>query len=112
MNDCIFCKIVNKEMNSEIVYENDTVVAFKDLNPKAKLHFLIVPKIHYETILDVEDNDTKKDLFKAVSEIAKKYDIAENGFRLINNCKEYGGQEVMHMHIHMLAGEKLRTAII
>ena len=54
----------------------------------------------------------EKDLFKAVSEIAKKYDIAENGFRLINNCKEYGGQEVMHMHIHMLAGEKLRTAII
>ena len=51
-------------------------------------NFLIVPKIHYETILDVEDNDTKKDLFKAVSEIAKKYDIAENGFRLINNCKE------------------------
>lgn len=112
MSDCIFCKIANKEINSEIIYENENVVAFKDLNPLAKLHFLVVPKKHYETILDVDDGSTMKDIFSAIKEIAKKYKIDERGFRLINNCKEDGGQEVMHMHIHMLAGEKLKTTII
>lgn len=112
MIDCIFCKIANKEMNTEIIYENDNVVAFKDLNPRAKMHFLIIPKKHYDTILDVDDSKTMEDVFKAIKEIAKKYNIDEKGFRLINNCKEDGGQEVMHMHIHMLAGEKLKTTII
>ena len=112
MSDCIFCKIANKEINSEIVYENENVVAFKDLSPKAKLHFLIVPKKHFETVLDIDDEKTQTDLFKAVREIAKKYNVDETGFRLINNCKEDGGQEVMHMHIHFLGGEKLNTNIV
>ncbi|MBP3464050.1 MAG: histidine triad nucleotide-binding protein [Clostridia bacterium] len=112
MSDCIFCKIANKEINSELIYENDNIVAFKDLNPRAKMHFLIIPKKHYDTILDIDDTKIMQDIFKAVKEIAKKYNIDEKGFRLINNCKEDGGQEVMHMHIHMLAGEKLKTTII
>lgn len=112
MSDCIFCKIANKEINSEIVYENDNVIAFKDLNPKAKIHLLIIPKKHYETILDMVDEETMKDLFKAIKEIAKQYNIDEKGFRIINNCKEDGGQEVMHIHFHMLAGEKLKNNII
>ena len=112
MDGCIFCKIANKEINSEIVYENENVVAFKDLSPKAKLHFLIVPKKHFETVLDIDDEKTQVDLFKAIREIAKKYNVDETGFRLINNCKEDGGQEVMHMHIHFLGGEKLNTNII
>lgn len=111
MSDCIFCKIANKEINSEIVYENKNVVAFKDLNPKAKIHILIVPKKHYETILDLDDKEIMEDMLIAVKEIAKKYNIDEQGFRLINNCKEYGGQEVMHLHIHLLGGEKLTTTI-
>lgn len=111
MSDCIFCKIANKEINSEIVYENKNVVAFKDLNPKAKIHILIVPKKHYETILDLDDKEIMEDMLTAVKEIAKKYNIDEQGFRLINNCKEYGGQEVMHLHIHLLGGEKLTTTI-
>lgn len=111
MSDCIFCKIANKEINSEIVYENKNVVAFKDLNPKAKIHILIVPKKHYETILDLANKEIMEDMLTAVKEIAKKYGIEEEGFRLINNCKEYGGQEVMHLHIHMLGGEKLTTTI-
>lgn len=110
MSDCIFCKIANKEINSEIVYENKNVVAFKDLNPKAKIHILIVPKKHYETILDLDEKEIMEDMLIAVKEIAKKYEM-EEGFRLINNCKEYGGQEVMHLHIHMLGGEKLTTTI-
>lgn len=112
MSDCIFCKIANKEINSEIVYENESVVAFKDLNPRAKIHLLIVPKKHYETILDIDNNEVMKDILKAVKEIANQYDINEKGFRIINNCKEDGGQEVMHVHFHMLAGEKLSTNII
>ncbi len=111
MSDCIFCKIANKEINSEIVYENKNVVAFKDLNPKAKIHILIVPKKHYETILDLDEKEIMEDMLTAVKEIAKEYKIEEDGFRLINNCKEYGGQEVMHLHIHMLGGEKLTTTI-
>ncbi len=111
MSDCIFCKIANKEINSEIVYENENTIAFKDLNPKAKIHFLIIPKKHYETITDINDEETMKDLFKAIREIAVKYNIDEKGFRIINNCKEDGGQEVMHMHFHMLAGEKLSINI-
>lgn len=112
MSDCIFCKIANKEINSEIVYENESVVAFKDLNPRAKIHLLIVPKKHYETILDIDNDGVMKDIFKAVKEIANQYDIDEKGFRIINNCKEDGGQEVMHVHFHLLAGEKLSTNII
>ena len=111
MSDCIFCKIANKEINSEIVYENKNVVAFKYLNPKAKIHILIVPKKHYETILDLDEKEIMEDMLTAVKEIAKEYKIEEDGFRLINNCKEYGGQEVMHLHIHMLGGEKLTTTI-
>ena len=111
MSDCIFCKIANKEINSEIVYENKNVVAFKDLNPKAKIHILIVPKKHYETILDLDEKEMMEEMLTAVKEIAKEYKIEEDGFRLINNCKEYGGQEVMHLHIHMLGGEKLTTTI-
>ena len=90
MSDCIFCKIANKEINSEIVYENKDVVAFKDLNPKAKIHILIVPKKHYETILDLDEKEIMEDMLTAVKEIAKEYKIEEDGFRLINNCKEYG----------------------
>lgn len=111
MSDCIFCKIAKKEINSEIIYENENVIAFKDLSPKAKIHVLIVPKKHYETILDIDDKEILNDMLVAVKEIAKKYNIDEQGFRLINNCKEYGGQEVMHLHIHMLGGEKLTTTI-
>ena len=109
MSDCIFCKIANKEINSEIVYENKNVVAFKDLNPKAKIHILIVPKKHYETILDLDEKEIMEDMLTAVKEIAKKYEMEEEGFRLINNCKEYGGQEVMHLHIHMLGGRKVNN---
>lgn len=112
MDNCIFCKIAKKEINSEIIYENKNVIAFKDLNPRATMHFLIIPKKHYDTILDIENTEVMEDLFRAIREIAEKYKINEKGFRIINNCKEDGGQEVMHMHFHMLGGEKLKTSII
>ena len=114
MSDCIFCKIANKEINTELVYENEKVVAFKDINPKAPIHILIIPKKHIETAMDIteEDKDIISDMYKAIREIAKKLDIDEKGFRIITNCKEDGGQEVMHLHMHLLAGKKLSTNII
>ncbi|MBR3133578.1 MAG: histidine triad nucleotide-binding protein [Clostridia bacterium] len=114
MSDCIFCKIANKEINTELVYESEKVVAFKDINPKAPIHVLVIPKKHIETVMDIKDEDKEiiSDMYKAIREIAKELNIDEKGFRIITNCKEDGGQEVMHLHMHMLAGKKLSTNII
>ncbi len=114
MEDCIFCKIINKEIKTDLVYENENVIAFNDINPKAPIHVLIIPKKHIETVLDLntEDKEIIADIYKAIKEIAKKLNIDEQGFRLITNCKEYGGQEVMHLHIHLLAGKKFGENII
>lgn len=114
MSDCIFCKIANKEIETEFIYENQNVVAFNDLNPKAPIHILIIPKKHIETVMDIKEEDKEiiSDMYKAIREIAKKLNVDEKGFRIITNCKEDGGQEVMHLHIHFLAGEKLSTNII
>lgn len=114
MSDCIFCKIANKEIPTEMVYEDEYVVAFKDLNPQAPIHILIIPKKHVETIVDLgeEDELLVGKMFTAARKIAKKLDIEEKGFRLIVNCKEDAGQEVMHLHFHILAGQKLGTKIV
>ena len=114
MEDCIFCKIANKQINTELVYENENVVAFKDINPKAPIHILIIPKKHITTVLEIDNTDKEivSDMYKAVREIAKKMKIDEKGFRLITNCLEDGGQEVMHLHMHLLAGKKLPTNIV
>ena len=112
MKDCIFCKIANQEISTEIVYENDNVIAFKSIDPKACIHLIITTKKHYDTILDIDDAETIQDLHKAIKEVSQKFNIYNSGFRLINNCKEDSGQEVMHVHIHMLGRERLRDAII
>ena len=114
MSDCIFCKIANKEINTELVYESEKVAAFKDINPKAPIHILIIPKKHIETVIDITEKDKEilSEMYKAIREIAKKLNIDEKGFRIITNCKEDGGQEVMHLHMHLLAGKKLSTNII
>lgn len=102
---CIFCKIVNKEIPSDIVYENEKVICFHDLSPKAPIHILIVPKGHYDDILALYDSgDCEKTMgavLEAVSYLAEKFELHE-GFRLINNCREWGGQTVMHLHFHVL----------
>jgi len=114
MSDCIFCKIANKEIPTEMVYEDEYVAAFKDLNPQTPIHVLIIPKKHVETVVDLTEEDelVVGKMFTAARKIAKKYDIEEKGFRLIVNCKEDAGQEVMHLHMHFLAGQKLGTKII
>ena len=114
MEDCIFCKIIKKEIPTEIVYENEEIIAFKDVNPAAPIHILVVPKKHIATLLDVSDEDNMliSKIYKVINEIARKNGFAENGFRVIANCGKDSGQEVMHIHFHILAGKKLGDKIV
>ena len=105
----IFTKIINREIPSDIVFENDKVIAFKDINPQAPVHILIVPKKEIATINDIKEEDKELigEVYLAIGKIAAQLGIAEEGYRVIANCNEYGGQEVFHIHFHLLGGEKL-----
>lgn len=107
-NECVFCKITNREISSEIIYEDDEVLAFKDINPVAPIHILIIPKKHIPTIADMQEEDIEligKINWTAVK-IAKDLGVYDRGFRLVNNCKDEGGQVIYHLHFHLLAGKK------
>lgn len=113
MEDCIFCKIVNGEIPSTKVYEDESVIAFKDLNPQAPIHILVVPKKHYKNVLDVEENDNIiSKIYYAINKISVQEGFDKEGFRIINNCGENAGQTVMHMHFHIIAGKKLGEGIV
>lgn len=109
MSDCIFCKIINKEIPSKIVYEDDDILAFEDINPLAKIHILLIPKKHIETAADLQEEDAAVigKIYLTAKKIAEEKGMAEDGYRIVNNCKEFGGQEVFHIHFHLLGGEKL-----
>lgn len=104
--DCIFCKIANGLIPCNFVYETDKVVAFDDLNPQAPIHTLIIPKEHFETLEDINNKELLGELMLAAKEVAKIKN-AKNGFRTVINTKKEAGQEVFHMHIHLLAGRPL-----
>lgn len=112
--NCIFCKIINKEIPSTMVYEDEYVCAFKDLNPVAPVHVLVIPKIHIQDLEHInEDNviyvSKVQEAFKKISEIMG---VNETGYRVICNCGEDGGQEVKHLHYHLIGGKKLGSKII
>ena len=113
MGECIFCKIVNKEIPASIVYEDDLIMAFRDINPQAKTHILIIPKEHIPNNLYLEGRHKSLigHLILKANEIAKKEGIADTGFRLIVNCGRDAGQEVFHIHWHLLGGEPLGKLI-
>ena len=106
--DCIFCKIINKEIPSKPVYEDEDVYAFLDIAPSAPFHAVIVPKIHIDSASDitVENAAVISKIFTAAAKIAKENNL-QNGFRVITNCGEDGGQTVGHLHFHILGGRKL-----
>lgn len=106
MTDCIFCKIINKEIKSNIIYEDEYVVVFPDINPQAPVHLLIVPKEHIPSIneLTEKNKDLIFHIYMVVKKLTKKYSIDEKGYRLINNCGNDGGQTVPHIHFHLLGG--------
>ncbi|WP_138159288.1 histidine triad nucleotide-binding protein [Peptoniphilus catoniae] len=106
--DCLFCKIIAGEIPSDKVYEDDLIYAFKDIDPQAPVHILIVPKEHIESLDDI--NESHKDLIFHISlkakELAAKFGLTK-GYRLVNNCKEDGGQSVNHLHYHLLGGRSM-----
>ena len=110
MQDCLFCDIIEGNVDSDLVYEDDRVVAFEDINPQAPVHLLIVPRKHISTLLELngEDYDLIGCVFKTANKLAEEYEIAEDGFRVVANCKEQGGQTVNHIHFHLLGGRNLQ----
>jgi histidine triad (HIT) family protein len=111
MSDCLFCKIVKGEVPSDKVYENENVLAFKDIYPQAKEHFLFIHKSHTKDIEELIDNDPSQitDIFKAISNFTKEHSLDQNSFRLVNNKGAMAGQSVFHTHFHLLGGEPLKT---
>jgi histidine triad (HIT) family protein len=107
--DCLFCKIANGEIPADLVYEDDKVLAFRDINPQAPVHILVIPRKHINTINDVtsEDESLLGYMMLIAAKIAKDNEVDESGYRLIFNCNEQGGQTVFHIHLHLLAGRQL-----
>ena len=108
--DCLFCKIAAKEIPSTTVYEDDLVYAFRDIDPQAPVHILIIPKQHIGSVNEITDDNCAivGHIFKVAAEIAKKEGIAEDGYRVVTNIGENGGQTVSHLHYHMLGGRSLQ----
>jgi len=105
----IFSKIINKEIHADILFENDKILAFRDISPQAPVHFLVIPKKEIRTINDINEEDKSLigELFIVAKKIAKKEGISEKGYRTIFNCNEHGGQTVYHIHLHVLGGRQL-----
>lgn len=114
MEDCVFCKIVKGEIPSNKVYEDDDVLAFRGIQPAAPIHILVIPKKHIKSLSEIEsvDENLISKIMFTIKNIAKEQGFAEEGYRVINNCGENGGQEVAHLHFHVLAGKKLGEKII
>ena len=107
--DCIFCKIANGEIKSNIVYQDETAVAFPDINPKAPVHLLIIPRKHIERVADLAEEEEKLmgHLVSIANTLAQQQGILESGYRLVINCGPQGGQLVPHLHIHLLGGRQM-----
>lgn len=107
--DCIFCKIIKGEIPSTKVYEDDTVIAFNDINPIAPIHILVVPKKHILSIMELDDSELLFHINEVIKIIAKEKGLDQKGFRVLTNIGEDGGQAVKHLHFHILGGMKLPT---
>lgn len=107
--DCLFCKIVAGEIPAKILYKDDLVVAFEDINPQAPHHILLIPHKHIATLNDLHTEDTRLIgyMVQTAAELAKQFHIATEGYRLIFNCNPGAGQSVFHIHLHMLGGRRL-----
>lgn len=108
--DCIFCKIANKEIESAIIYEDDSVIAFNDLNPQSPIHFLVIPKEHISSANDINEDNKEiiGHIFCVINKIAKDKGFDKKGYRIVNNIGKDGGQSVNHIHFHVLAGRSLQ----
>ena len=109
MDNCLFCKIIKGEIPSSKVYEDDEILAFRDINPLAPVHVLVIPKKHISSLNDLqtEDEAVVGRIYTVINKIAKQENVFESGFRVVVNCGEDGGQEVQHLHFHLIGGKKL-----
>lgn len=110
MADCLFCKIVSGDIPGAIVYQDEHLVAFRDINPQAPLHALIVPRRHIATLNDLvpEDDDLVGEMVRRAAAIAREHGYAERGYRTVFNCNAEAGQSVFHIHLHVLGGRAMR----
>ena len=108
MNDCLFCKIIAGEIPSTKVYEDDSLLAFRDIEPQAPCHIIIIPKTHIASANEVTDANSAviSHIFEVAAKIARELGFADNGYRIVNNCGKDGGQTVGHIHFHLMAGRE------
>ena len=109
MSDCLFCKISNKEIPSDFIYESDSVLAFNDINPQAPTHVLIIPRKHIATLNDLksEDRELVGEMHMVAQQIAGERNLSESGYRTVFNCNDPAGQTVFHIQLHLLGGRNL-----
>jgi histidine triad (HIT) family protein len=114
MENCLFCRIIKGEIPSTKVYEDHDSLCFKDIKPEAPVHMIVIPKKHISSLNDltVEDEEVIGHIFTVIRKITKELGISENGYRVVSNCKEDGGQTVPHVHFHVLGGKKLRVSVV
>jgi histidine triad (HIT) family protein len=110
--ECVFCQIIKKEIPAQIVYEDEEMIAFKDIQPKAQTHLLLAPKQHITSLNEVSQSEILGKLLWQAKELAHKMGLAKNGYKIIINTGEKAGQAVFHLHLHLLSGEELKEFIV
>lgn len=113
MEDCLFCKIINGEIPSKKIYEDEKVYVFEDIAPAAPIHYLAIPKKHFSSALEIDENNSHyiAHIYEVIAKLAKEKGFDKDGFRVINNCGEQAGQTVFHIHFHILSGTKMDKLI-
>jgi histidine triad (HIT) family protein len=108
--DCLFCKIASGEIPVEKLYDDEYVTAFKDINPVAPVHILVIPKVHISSVLELDNVnfDTLGRIFKVINKLSEEFNIAKDGFRVVTNCGDNGGQSVKHLHFHLIGGRNMQ----
>lgn len=107
MTDCLFCKMVAGDIKPDVVFEDDDILAFRDIGPQAPVHILIIPKRHIATLNELDDGQLAGQLLLTAVQIAKQEELAEDGYRTVFNCNRHGGQAVYHLHLHLLGGRQM-----
>ncbi len=107
MTDCLFCKMVAGEIKPDVVFENDDILAFRDISPQAPVHILVIPKQHVSTLNDLDDIQLGGQILQVATQLAQQEELAEDGYRTVFNCNKNGGQAVYHLHLHLLGGRPL-----
>ncbi len=107
MTDCLFCKMATGAIKPDTVFEDENILAFRDINPQAPVHILIIPKRHLATLNDLDDTPLAGQLLQTAAKLAKEEGLSDGGYRTVINCNRHGGQEVYHLHLHLLGGRQM-----